>query len=266
MRYYYGTMSLWSRNRQFTALFFFFFALILVVAFGVYSALNKPASCTDGKRNQGELQTDCGGPCVGVCAVESTALIPLWSRILPVRAGVYDVAAYIENHNAKFGVSHLPYSVKVYDKDNILIQEIKGETYVNPAERFVIFQSGIDTGKRIPARAIVDVPIQPTWERQTENYLPAIFTVKNRVLDQSQNPRVTATVTNSSQIDVVDVEAVVIVYNADGTAIAGSETIIPGVFQKNSSRTVVFTWPEDLIATDPYIEIYVRANTVSQSR
>jgi hypothetical protein len=75
----------------------------------IYLAVRPVPTCFDGKTNQGEEKTDCGGPCPS-CAVVYEAppedFVVRESAVLPGgQPGTYDVLARVQNPNDELGAS-----------------------------------------------------------------------------------------------------------------------------------------------------------------
>ena len=145
---------MWSaRKRVFYFLIVFFIVALVVVLFFVIN--RKAPSCFDNKQNQNETGVDCGGVCEAVCPNEVVNLTTIWVRPFRVSLGNYAAAALVQNSNL-FGVKQLRYRFKLYDSDNLLVNEREGVTYVNPDEQFVIFEPNISTGERDATRAFIE--------------------------------------------------------------------------------------------------------------
>src|SRR3989344_6469515 len=92
-------MVSWSTRRKSIyiggTLLVFLFALALPLWYVSYEA----PSCQDGFKNQGELGTDCGGPCSLLCKAQALSPIVHWQRAFKVKDGLYNVMSYVENPN-----------------------------------------------------------------------------------------------------------------------------------------------------------------------
>lgn len=250
-------MSLWSTRRQ---LFFILLGLAVVAVLAVlifFIFFDAQPTCNDGKQNQDEIGIDCGGVCQKVCPAETSEIITLWNRVFKVREGQYDVAAFLENPNP-FGVRALAYEFKIYDEDNILIRELAGVTPVNPEERFLITVANIDVGKRIPARAFIEVASDPTWLRLNSVNRPKL-TVSDRELTFSPAPRLRATLTNESFVAVDAITVSAIVFDKDKNALGVSSTFVDGL-KAGESKDIFFTWAENFAREASVVEIIPRTN------
>ena len=261
-------MASWGVKRQ---LFFLFAGIIfLVVAIGLgFLATKKTPSCFDNKQNQDELGVDCGGVCQSVCFEEARTIDErniLWVRPFMVSHGRYGAIALIENPNI-FGARELKYRFKLYDKNNILVKEKEGITYVNPDEQFIIFETNIDTGNRDADSAFLEIESQSLWERfSTENARP-IFSIQNKrpSLISPPAPNVSASLRNDSFVTTKNVEVTAIIFDTQKNAISASRTVVD-ILTPGESKDIFFTWPEDFVGIPSFVELYPRVNRFSITR
>lgn len=110
-----------------------FLAIFSGIGTGFYFWLKPAPTCFDHKKNQGEEDVDCGGPCPS-CEIKTLAPLALKRVIqIPVSTGKYDLGALIFNPNANWGVKTFDYKFIVYgplDKKT----EIIGASFILPAE------------------------------------------------------------------------------------------------------------------------------------
>lgn len=231
----------WTMKRQ---ALYFFVAALMVFGFGVFVWLNISApTCTDNKQNQNEEGIDCGGPCGKKCLGEIKEPVISWSRALKVGEGNYDAAAVVENQNLFLAAPSVRYQFKLYDKNNVLIAIKEGETFINPGRKFAIFESNIDTGRRVPYRTFLEFEKDIKWERY-ESGAPGLIVTKKEYTD-SPRPSLAAVVANKSIDDVKNIYVVAIIYDKDGNASAASATKA-GLIKAGSSQEIFFTWPASL--------------------
>ena len=234
-------ISAWARKQQMlygggVALFF----IVLAAPF-VFFALYEPASCFDGKLNQGESTVDRGGPCVLLSEFDVQPHAVLWSRAFPVREGFYNAVAYIENPNQEAGVYNVGYQFKLYDDRNILIAERYGQVPVFPGKVFPIFESGIDTGNRVPVRTFFGFTSGFQWERMPDPTI-GLTIINQRVADLDSSPRIDAVVRNSTVRSKEDIVIVATLFDQADNAIASSRTIVRRI-DPNEEVAIAFTWP-----------------------
>lgn len=232
---------MWATRRRTITVFIVLAFLGLVVLLPYYLLNRIPPSCTDGKKNQNEQGIDCGGACVLVCPGGAKDLSIIWTKVFPVRPGVYDVVAYIENTNFDIGVPSLPYVARLYDTDGTVIAEQSGVTHIDPSERFAIFVGGMRTGDKIAVKGGIEITNMPRFE--TANKPTIVFSVKDKVLIGSdRKPKLTALLQNDTPEVYRNVQVTTIIYDAKGEPIGVSSTVVDKI-DKNSSEKIFFTWP-----------------------
>lgn len=230
----------WANRRRFIYTSAVAAFLLLVVGVPSFIFLYERPTCFDGKQNQDEIGIDCGGGCELICQSDITDLKILWSRHFNVTTGVYNVVAYIENSNFDAIAKNVPYTFKIFDKENILITERKGRTFISAKGIVPVFESGLIVGERIPARTIFEFRSDPDWERVTHE---TNFVVQNIDLSNEDiKPRIDAVLVNNGVDSYSDVPVVVTVFDIEGNAIASSRTVVKFI-EGRSSVPLVFTWP-----------------------
>ncbi|MFC1615089.1 hypothetical protein ACFL22_00855 [Patescibacteria group bacterium] len=254
-------MISWASKRKLT--YFAVLAILIGALAGVplFLYLNQPPTCTDGKQNGDELGVDCGGICPQLCAEQMGNILIHWSRSFEVSDGVYDTIALIENPNPKAGLSELIYKFKLYDDNNILVEERFGKTFVNPKEQFIVFESGIHTGQRIPKRTFIEVLEDYIWTKPQieQSNIPAVSVHNQRMENLETKPRLRASIENDSSFPVYDIEVIAVLFDIDDNAIAVSSTIVDSI-QQYDSANITLTWKEPFDTLPVKIDVLPRIN------
>lgn len=248
----------WATKRKLIYFLIVIGVILVSSAVPLWRVFNKPPTCFDGKQNQNEKGVDCGGPCSLACKEEVSPLVVEWSRAFKVEDGVYDVVAFVENQNSNYGSGKAIYHFKIYDKDNILIAEKFGKTYVREREKFAIFESSIKTGKRIPQKVFFEFDPEMSWEKIDSKQL-AISTKNKSVGEIDSSPRLNATIVNESFSGIKNLDLIAILYDINDNAISASFTNL-SFLDKNSSKDVSFTWKEPFSVNPSRIDIIPRTN------
>jgi len=235
-------MSFWAQKKQATYGIIVIAFLVIVVSLPAYYLFFRHApTCFDNIQNQDEQGIDCGGICTKVCAPQAQAPILHYQRFFKVTDGVYSVVASIENPNTGVYAVNVPYVFRLYDADNVQVAERRGSAYMLPSTVFPIFESGVMTGQRIPVRASFEFTDTPLWQKKP--YQLAKLVVIDQTLTGSSTPRVDATIQNTEDYTVSNVEVVAVVYDDNNNAIAASHTIVDSL-APHATAQMVFTWPE----------------------
>lgn len=248
----------WAAKKQLT--FFLVFLIIIIGGtVGFWLKITAP-SCTDGKQNQGEKGIDCGGPCAKECLGEIKDLAVLWSKPLQVAGSNYDAVALAENRNLFLSAKSVKYQFKFYDDRNILIASREGKIFINPGQKFAIFESNINVGSRKPAKVFLEFQKNINWEIYKGENLGLVVVEK----EYQDSPRLSlsAVLKNKTLADIKGIYAVAIIYADDGNAIAASATKI-GEIRGGASAEIFFTWPENFREEYSRDEIYLSAQSVS---
>ncbi len=232
----------WSSRRRTVIILGFLLIIGMVTLIPLAMWWYEPATCFDGKQNQGETATDRSGPCV---LLDERTLIPhaiQWARAFSVRDGTWSAVTYIENPNDMAGVIQAPYRFKLYDDRNILVAEREGSSYIMPGTVTPIYEGGFDTGNRRVARTYFEFSAPLVWERMQDASNVITITGKS-LLDVDTAPRVIAIAENTAVSEAREIHFVAVVFDTAGNAIASSRTIVP-VLSAGARENLVFTWPE----------------------
>lgn len=256
----------WSTSRK-TKIITSISAILLVIlsSFVYFKFIKHELTCFDGKQNQDERGIDCGGICSIMCLADTKPLIPLWTRPLKITGDVYSVVSYIENQNIGNGVKKVPYELRLYDDKNILVsQPIRGETFIGPNDRTAIFETAIKVGNRIPKTAFLKFLQQPEFIRIDERFNDQNLVAEGDVLsDLETSPKIAAVVRNKTIETFKNIPVVAIVYDTEGNALAASQTFIDEIGPEESVN-VYFSWPEPFSGTPARREIIPRINPFIQ--
>jgi hypothetical protein len=231
----------WAQKRRLIYISIIVLVFLLAVVLPAILHFYKAPTCFDKKQNQDELGIDCGGSCSLLCPVQYASLKVLWSRFSKVNDGVYNALAYIENPNLNAGANNLDYVFKLYDKDGILLRERFGRTFAPPNKIMTVFEPELITGNQVPQRVEFSFITNAIWLKQDSREI-GLSVSKSVISREDTAPRLTTVINNSTIKPVKLIEAVGIIYNADGNTIAFSRTIIENLMDKES-REINFNWP-----------------------
>ena len=236
----------WAQRRKATYVFGILIFCLIIFLIIIFVFLNKTPTCFDGKQNQGEAGIDCGGPCQILCRAEYTDPVviwgPRWSKVLS--SGTYNFLTYIQNPNIGAGAYNVPYNMKVYDREDVLLYQKNGFTYIPPNNNFVIFEDNINLHDKVPFRTRIEFFTGAIWQKMESQEL-SITAVSKQLADVNTKPRLFVTLKNSTLKPIENIEAVAILYDENNNAIAFSRTKVDYI-DKDSLENIVFTWPEPL--------------------
>jgi len=234
-------MISWSRKRRLV-----YAGSVLIVALGISIAgfivfVYKAPTCFDGLMNGSEFGVDCGGSCERLCA---SAFLPpsvSWTRFEEVGPGLYNVAAYVVNPNREGQARKVPYHVMMYDARGVLIVEHRGEADIPPQRSTLIFDRMIDTGKRVPARALFEFTTSADW-RSAKDSLVSLVIGEKKYTEEGSGSALTVELKNNSVYSLPQMSVYAILYDVNSNAIGFSKTILDGIGPKDTALAP-FTWP-----------------------
>src|SRR3989338_1165707 len=251
-------MISWRIKRQLIVV-----GILLVITGGIVfwfgRGLITAPTCTDGRKNQGEVATDCGGPCASCELRNPKALTIFWARVAPAGANLYDAVALVENKNEFLASAEIEYEFNLYDKFGAVARKT-GISFVYPQERLYIIEPALRTS-RDPVR--IDFKVTRI-EWQATNATSPLLTVESREhMVTEENARkqsvVQAGVLNSSGLDLAAIETGIVVFDPQGNLL-GANRVAGGGIRAGERATIKSIWPAVLPGIVGTIEVYPRAN------
>lgn len=224
---------------------------VVLLAWGGFSALSTPATCLDGQQNGEERGVDCGGACSLVCPLDAAAPVVRWAQAFRIADGRYHAVSYVENRNPDVGLETLEYTFTLYDEAGQAITTREGVTSLPPDGVYPLFAGGIETGGAVPARTELALGRIAGWHTADEGRFPETgqFEVRERTLSGVDlRPRLDTRVYNTSLEEATNVEIVATIFDAQGTPLTASQSVVPR-FDPREEQSVVFTWPEPIAKT-----------------
>lgn len=251
----------WGTHRRNTIVFIFFSIIFAIVAYLLYDALYEPPNCFDGKWNGNEVNIDCGGSCSLMCKSQVLNPVIRWTRVFEVAPGIYNVLALIENPNAGAEVRNVPYKFKVFDEENVLLQERRGMISIPPKAVIPIIENTLPVGKLDANRVSFEFSEELIWHKKTpEESLIAVQDEQITRLEDS--PRIRAIIRNTGVEVIKNLKVVAIVYDSQNNAIGASSTLFKEVFP-NTNTEAFFAWPKPFVTEFSRFElipVYDRGN------
>lgn len=247
----------WANKRRLMYLSVLFLIVFAILAY-FFISIQKPPTCFDNKQNQNETGVDCGGSCQLLCINEQTPLSIIWTRTAKIQDGLYNLVAYVQNSNSNALAERVPYRFFLYDKDNVIIYQRENTDGVSilPKSKAAIFESGLNTGKALPVRAIFEFGKDFKWVKSIET--PRSVVVSDKVLTgATSTPKLIVTLKNNTLETVSGLEVVAIIYDSEGTARQFSKTFVDEVPASGESLAP-FTWLEPFSFVPEQIEVVLK--------
>lgn len=246
----------WRTKKQ--VFYFLLLILFFAVIFSLFFLIKfSGGTCFDNKKNQGENGIDCGGPC-SPCPANLKEPLILWNRFFKSspEENTYDAAALVENLNQEWESENIFYAFKLYDQNNILIVEKKGNSFLNAKEKALIFEGGMYVGKRRPARSALVIEPVANWKYAKKIPLNFIVTKKNFNLESSL---LEVEIKNDANSDFKDMYLNAVLTDQNDNGYAASATKIDHITAGGTAEAS-FTWPYKLETEPAKIEIFSRIN------
>jgi len=231
----------WGTERRNTIVFAVF--LLVAIPTVLYFIIFKyeAPTCSDGKQNGKESGIDCGGSCALICSGQGIDPYVRWQRYFQVAPGMYNAVAYVENQNADAGSGFFKYKFTLYDSESAIIGERTGTARLRPKEIMPIVQNAVNTGQAIPVRLDFEILEKITWQREAPRQ-NIVMVSDEKIIAGETSTKITARLNNVSLGPILDIAAVVILYDINNNAIGVSSTFTEEILP-NSSRDILFTWP-----------------------
>ncbi|MEA1936519.1 MAG: hypothetical protein U9N04_00165 [Patescibacteria group bacterium] len=117
----------------------FIAGVVLSITVSVVWIAFKPEErvCFNGVRDFGEDGIDCGGICAKVCPPnlrppQVSDIKVEWIKFVPDGKNNYDLVAKLLNNNENWGLSVLNYEFVVYNRQGVIIDSVKNQTFIMP--------------------------------------------------------------------------------------------------------------------------------------
>ncbi len=233
-------MTTWSIRRKYG--YFLLFVILFVIIAGVpgYFLFYEKPTCFDGKQNGTERGTDCGGDCVKLCSADFSAPKVLWSYSMNVAPSVFNALAYVHNPNQSVEALSVPYLLRLYDSEGVLIAERRGSAYVPAGQRFAVFEGGINTGVRTPVKTTFEWSSDPAW-RPAESFTD--LRVDDIIVEEGERPKAEVKIKNTSPVTTYsNIDAFIVLYDKNDNRVAFSKTLIDKI-RKEETKSLYYTWP-----------------------
>ena len=161
----------------------------------------------------------------------------------------------VQNSNSGYGVSQLPYTFTLFDKNGAVVGTVQGTESVFPGETKYIFGmydgSAYDVGRA--ARASLTLS-NPQWVTADRLIAPNVAVTEGPATTVSQNGiEISGSVQNTSPLASGTIKVIALLGNKYGDPIAAGQTLLGGLQSLDQARFSIF-FPADatlISKTDP---------------
>lgn len=214
--------------------------IIAIIAFGIYYFASRPSgpTCSDGIKNQGEEDVDCGGPCRKCENIQDIKILD--QKFIPTVANSYDLVARIKNPNIYLGGEILTYEFSLYDTANQLIGVRTGKTYILSQETKYIIETRVGSDKTVSG---IEFKIKDISWKKLEEISDLEINVKNTEYQKfDNNNKLVGLIENKTSYNLDTIDVVGVLMDVDGKIIAVSKTSMNTIL-KDESRGFEMIWP-----------------------
>lgn len=222
----------------------FYLAILSGLVFLIWERFFRPApSCTNGYKDSGEEEIDCGGSCEP-CALRH--LKPIKTNQAELIYGGEDYKATIFeviNPNLDWGADRFDYKLDFINADGSIAGSAIGDSFIYPGEvkKIVVVGLDFDTRNVIKTNLSVDGFY---WKNREVFSIPktGLREVKYNFDDKTKRVLVTGIFTNEEPLPLSYVNIVVSIKDSLGLSVGGSETILENV-SEFGERDFLITMP-----------------------
>jgi hypothetical protein len=244
----------WASRRQFIVISLLAAIAIAVIASVAIAIFYETPTCSDKKQNQDEAGIDCGGSCARVCTADSLAPQVTFARPVSPLQGRTDVIAYVVNPNAEAAVNDARFTIELYGNDGIVIAKKEGTVDLGPGDTVPVFMPNLYTGNLIATRAFLTFdPASLVYVKYQDRRIIPRYNDDAHVVSGSA-PRITASFSNPSAMMLRNIPVVATVFDADGSAIAATQTLLTELPPQGNAQ-VIFVWNEPFAAPPARVDI-----------
>lgn len=250
----------WRQRRQLIALGVVFLILGAGSLF-FYTRYGPESSCFDIKKNQGEVNVDCGGPCEPCELKNPKPVAVFWTRAVPTEGNTYDVVAQIENQNEVLASPKIEYEFTLFDNLGPLARKT-GTTFILPQERTYIIETNLKA-PREPNRVELRI-VDTEWVvGKNPGYAIAVERRDYDVEEENEKKQsvVEVSLFNDSLFDFREIEVRFVASDRDGNVLGVNQVSVDN-FSSQSRRIIKSIWPHAFsvspvsIDVEPHVNIF----------
>lgn len=231
--------SIWATKKRSTVLLVLGIVSFSIITTYVSIKLYRPPSCFDKKQNQNEVGIDCGGTCMLMCRSQVYPLNTVWARSFQVASGLYSALAYVENPNASGEVYEATYTFSFYNRNNELISEREGSTFITHDAILPVFEGRLHFEDQIPYITKFEWTGPQVWTQLSTAY--NVVAEEQELTKSTTQPEITATVVNKDPFPLYNIEVIAIVFDINNNAIGISKTYVDKLSTRGKSH-ITFSW------------------------
>lgn len=223
-------MNIRRRKKQF--IYGLVYLSLVVVPVLVYAIATRPGpSCVDKKKNQGETEIDCGGPCAKCALKDVQDIEVIWKNFFPDGNDQVVAGAKIRNPNPHIGVSSFAYDITLLGPFGSTIGSVSGNAQLFPGQTKYI----IDGPFLVSVKGVTDVRLSIRdiqWVREEEMPSKIQLSLKSiqiKPIEGGAAVEVSGLVSNSTALALSRVGVRVVIPDRIGVPLLASKTVLQDV-------------------------------------
>jgi len=246
-----------------------FILILVLIGTGVYFAWFKQVpTCTDGIKNQGEENVDCGGLCLS-CEYRTIKDIEVQLvKFLPLKENRYDLMAKTSNPNSNYGLQKIKYVFKLYGAAGNLLKEQTGSNFILPKQnKYLVEGSVAADGAVARVEFSIEKPDITEWQKLKEGYNLDLY-IQDRQFKSSDDlfdaAQASGVIKNNSNFDFNTVYVSVILFN-ESKEIVGVNKTEAQTIPAGGERYFSVSWPASFGADVKSFDMQVDTNLFSDA-
>lgn len=251
-------MISWRARRQLTALLIVALPLIAVGFWSIGKFVPEP-TCFDNRKNQNELETDCGGSCAPCELSNPRPISVFWARAVPVRQDMFDAVALVQNQNEELSSARVDYEFSLFDSFGEVARK-SGQTFILPQERAYVIEANLKTARAPQSVEFRIVNIDWQFRKgERPNFIVERRDYKVAEDNGKKQSVVDAIVENRSSFDFRIAEIGFVALDRVGNVLGLNKVTVEN-FLAGSRRSIKSIWPEQLAGEVAVVEVEPRVN------
>lgn len=243
----------WAVRRKVLIISLIASVLIAIAAATTFAIVYETPTCTDGKQNDDETGIDCGGSCAYQCLVDMERPVVRFARAFSPQPERYDVIAYIDNREATLEVKGMHVTAEIYDINRVLLETRKTIVDLPAGGTAPIYIPEAYRGGAPVGQVFIEID-DASLKFYAPKKKPVVPVVTNIETQNTDAPRIRATLMNPTAFPIYDVRPVATVFDQAGNAIAASQTLVTMIGGQGEAQAL-FVWNVPFIEPPARVEV-----------
>ncbi|MFH0968885.1 MAG: FxLYD domain-containing protein [Patescibacteria group bacterium] len=255
-------MAKLQRNNKRLIIIAIYLIIFFLLGWRIYLWLKPAPTCFDGKQNQNEQGSDCGGVCQKQCekVFQTQDLAIAEKAFVQGGQGKYDVITKISNPNNQIGASEFSYEFVLKGESGNILADRSGKSFILPVESKYIIETGLETAE-IPKE--ISVFISGSKWQEFFGYEKPELNIYNKRYDLISSgigySEAKGLLRNESAFDFNSIQVNVVLRDENGKPVAFNKTEMNTV-NAGEERDFRLLWPMNFPGSVQAVEMEVEAN------